>query len=140
MHNCFNNPGMNFLSSTPYVVLPLNQAHSIYRDVGRNNTDYLILDHTSGELVYNVAMVVAHNMLTNTDSDDSTVINLSSDYMGGTQITMNGGSLTVINAMRWDGKSFQHEKGFLRIYNRFEHGYSSGLNGDAVEESYVAGK
>ena len=76
----------------------------------------------------------------NHDSSDVTAINVSSDYHNGTQFVMDGGKLTVVNAMRWAGTSFLHEKGLLRIYNRFEHGFSSGLNGDALEETYVVMK
>ena len=85
-------------------------------------------------------MFGAHNMLANHSSNNTTVINLSSDYLKGIQIIMDGGSMTVINAMRWDGKSFLHKKGILRIYNRFEHGFSSKLHGDAIEESYTVWK
>ena len=76
-------------------------------------------------------------MLINEDSKDSIAINVSSDYMHGIQTVMNGGSLTMVNAMRYGGRSILHEKGLLKIYNRFEHGFSSGLGGDAIEETYV---
>ena len=70
--------------------------------------------------------------LTNNGSINSTVINLGTDFLCGTRMVMNGGSLTMINAMPWNDKFFQHNKGLLRIYNRFEHGYLSSLNGDAI--------
>ncbi len=139
VRNCFQNPGMYYVSATPYVVLP-NGFHSNYEPLSRNHSDYLYLENASGELVCNIAMFGAHNALVNRESSHTTVINLATDYLCGIQTIMDGGSLTVINAMRWDGKSFQHIKGLLRIYNRFEHGFSSGLNGDAVEETYVAEK
>ena len=137
--NSFQNPGMYFISATPYVVLK-QYAPDLCEYISRHFSDYLILENALHETIYNIAMFAAHDSLTNIDSRDSLVINLSSDYLAGTQTVMNGGSLTVVNAMRWDGISFQHEKGLLKIYNRFEHGYSSGLNGDAVEETYIAEK
>lgn len=138
--NCFQNPGMYFISSTPCVTLPQGNAHIYYEDLARNHGDYLVLDNADGELVYNIAMFGAHDAVTNIDSTDSTVINVGTDYIKGVQTVMRGGSLTVINAMRWSGTSFRHDSGLLRIYNRFEHGYSSHLNGDTVEETYVLSK
>ena len=138
--NCVQNPAMPFVSSTPFVILTEGRAYQDYGPLARSATDYLILENASNELIWNIAMVCPHNMLTNNDSTNTTVINLSSDYMEGTQMTMDGGSMTVVNAMRWGGLSFLHEKGILRIYNRFEHCFQSGLDGDAVEESYVAWK
>ncbi len=138
--NCVQNPAMPFISSTPYVILTEGKAYSDYGVLARSSTDYLILENASNELIYNIAMVCPHNMLTNIDSKGTTVINLSSDYMEGVQMTMNGGSMTVVNAMRWGGISFLHEKGFLKLYNRFEHCFQSELDGDAIEETYSAWK
>ncbi len=138
--NCVQNPAMPFVSSTPYVILTEGIAYSYYGTLARSSTDYLILENASNELIYNIAMVCPHNMLTNNFSRGTTVINLSSDFMEGVQMTMNGGSMTVVNAMRWGGKSFVHEKGILKIYNRFEHCFQSELDGDAIEETYTAWK
>ncbi len=138
--NSYQNPSGPFITSTPYVIMPQGDAHSLYGVVAREHSDFLILENATDELIWNVAMFGAHNMLANHSSNNTTVINLSSDYLKGIQIIMDGGSMTVINAMRWDGKSFLHKKGILRIYNRFEHGFSSKLHGDAIEESYTVWK
>ena len=138
--NCFQNPYIFYVTATPFVEKPQGKEHEIYEIMARDYSDFLILENASGELIYNVAMVAGHNMLTNRDSSDITAVNVSSDYHNGIQFLMDGGSLTVVNAMRWAGTSFLHEKGLLRIYNRFEHGFSSGLNGDATEETYIAEK
>lgn len=138
--NSCQNPGGPFVSSTPYVILPEGDAYSLYGVVARDHSDFLILGNAADELIWNVAMFGPHNMLTNRSCGKTTVINLSSDYLKGIQMIMDGGRMTVVNAMRWDGKSFEHEKGILRIYNRFEHGFSSKLHGDAIEESYIAWK
>ena len=138
--NCFQNPYMFYVTATPYVQRAGGNENKIYEDLARGYSDFLILENASGELIYNIAMVSGHNMLMNHDSSDVTAINVSSDYHNGTQFVMDGGKLTVVNAMRWAGTSFLHEKGLLRIYNRFEHGFSSGLNGDALEETYVVMK
>ena len=138
--NSIQNPAMPFISATPFVILTEGKAYQYYGTLARSSTDYLILENASNELIYNIAMVCPHNMLTNNYSRNTTVINLSSDYMEGVQMTMDGGSMTVVNAMRWGGKSFIHEKGILRIYNRFEHCFQSELDGDAIEETYSAWK
>ncbi len=140
IRNSFSNPDMFYVTSTPYVDIPQDGKHVMNEDITRDYCDFLILENASEELVYNIAMVAGHITLTNNASTGSTVINLSSDYLSTAQTVMNGGSLTVVNAMRWAGVSFLHEKGILKIYNRFEHGFSSGLNGDAVEETYIAWK
>ena len=33
-------------------------------------------------------------------------------------IVMNSGDLTIINMMRWNGTSYQHNGGTLKMYNR----------------------
>ena len=135
--NCYQNPDMFYVTATPYVIRPHGREHEIYEKLTREYSDYLILEKASGELIYNVATVGGNRMLINEDSKDSIAINVSSDYMHGIQTVMNGGSLTMVNAMRYGGRSILHEKGLLKIYNRFEHGFSSGLGGDAIEETYV---
>ncbi len=142
LSHSFQNPYMFYVTADPYVMLPQGKKEiELYEYLTRDYSDYLILENASGELIYNIAAVTAHTMITNHDSIDTTVINLSSDYLKGIQIIMNGGSMTVVNAMRWsEDVPFLHEKGFLRIYNRFEHCFSSGLDGDAVEDSYVVWK
>ena len=137
LRNSFQNPGMVFISNTPYVVLT-QYTPDLCEYISRHYSDYLVLDNASGEMVYNIATLAARNTLTNKDSENTLVINLSSDTHAGMQTVMDGGSLTLVNAMRWDGECFLHEKGLLKIYNRFEHGYSSGLHGDALEETYIA--
>ena len=138
--NSFMNPYMFYVTATPFVITPHGKEHHTYEYIARNSCDFLTLDNASGELVYNVATVAGHITLTNHDSADSMVINLSSDYLSEVQTVMDGGSLTVVNAMRWAGESFRHEKGFLRLFNRFEHCFSSGLQGDAIEPTYIAVK
>ncbi len=142
LSNSFQNPYMFYVTATPYVILPQDKKGlDTYGYLTREYNDYLILENASDELIYNIATVTDHNMFTNLDSKGTMVINLASDYLKGIQVIMNGGSLTVVNAMRWsEDLPFLHEKGLLRIYNRFEHCFSSGLHGDAVEESYFAWK
>jgi len=138
--NCFSNPYMFYVTATPFVQRPNGEEHKYYGDITQNHCRLVILEDAAGELIYNVAMCGAYITLINDDSDDTLVINLSSDVSNGFQTVMRGGSLTVVNAMRYGGQSIRHERGALRVYNRFEHGFSSGLQGDAVEESYVAWK
>ena len=138
--NCFGNPYMFYITATPYVESPPGHNLSLFELITKNYCDFLILENASDELIYNIAMYGAHFMLTNMDSTNVTAINVSSDDINGIQTVMDGGSLTVVNAMRWGGLSLRHDQGDLRIYNRFEHGFSSGIHGDAVEETYVVTK
>lgn len=101
MSNCFANPYMFFITATPYVDRPNGSEYKIYGLLTQNNSDIVILDNASGELIYNIAMCGFHNMLTNNDSTDTMAINVSSDAaLNGTQMVIKGGSMTVINAMR----------------------------------------
>ncbi len=85
----------------------------------RRECRYIILECAEGETVYNTFAYGCANFLI---CEGSTVkaFNIGADNLGAecAQIVMNGGALTVVNAMRYNGYSFDHVKGRLEIYNR----------------------
>ena len=64
--------------------------------------DYIIIEDAQGEQVYHNFAYGVHTMLTNTNSEDTVVLNLGTDMVGwgSAQLVMNGGSLYGVNIMR----------------------------------------
>ena len=88
-------------------------------DLLGTTSQYIILDGAESELVLGVSACSTRNLIVNQNSDNTLAVNVCSDKMGteGIQFTQNGGSMTVINAMRCRGTSYSCESGTLRLYN-----------------------
>ena len=127
-------PAVKELGSDARVLEEVDYAY--FKDY----TDYIVIDGASGELLNNIFMFCPRTFVTNKNSDNTTVVNCDTDDFYYDQFVMDGGSMTVVNAFRSGGNSFNHIKGLLKIYNRFEHAASSGIKGDSIEESYVKQK
>ena len=69
------------------------------------------------------------------DGENVTGVNLGADNIGVkyAQVTMEQGSMTIINLMRYNGKSLKQNGGHLEVYNRIT------IN-DKKEESYIENK
>lgn len=86
----------------------------------RPTAQYILLDGADGELVCGVSACSIRDLLINRNSSNTLVVNVCSDKMGtdGVQFTQEGGSMTVINAMRHVGTSYSCTSGTLRLFNR----------------------
>ncbi len=86
---------------------------------GLRVTSHLItVRGAENQTVYNMFAYATGYMVTNEDSVNTKVVNIGSDKMGKFQITMEGGSLTAVNAMRYGGKSYRLKSGDMTLYNR----------------------
>ena len=88
---------------------------------------YIILSGAENETIYNTFAYGAATLITCNDNSTALVANIGCDNVGGyglygssksPMIVVNSGKLTVINMMRWNGTSYQHNGGTLEMYNR----------------------
>lgn len=90
-------------------------------DLLGTTSQYIILEDAENELVLGVSACSTSALLVNKNSVETLAINVCSDKMGaaGIQFSQSGeSSMTVINAMRCHGTSYNCEGGTLRLYNR----------------------
>lgn len=90
-------------------------------------SQYIILSGAENETVYNTFAYGPATLITCNDNSTAVVANIGCDNVGGyglygssksPMIVMNSGDLTIINMMRWNGTSYQHNGGTLKMYNR----------------------
>ena len=88
---------------------------------------YIILSGAENETIYNTFAYGSETLITCNDNSTAVVANIGCDNVGGyglygssksPMIVMNSGDLTIINMMRWNGTSYQHNGGTLKMYNR----------------------
>jgi hypothetical protein len=77
------------------------------------------LEGATDQQIYNTFVYGCANMIVCNDST-ALVVNIGSDNIGDStyKMIMNSGKMVVINSMRWNGKSYQHNGGVLEMYNR----------------------
>ena len=86
----------------------------------RTKAQYLILDGSSNEVVNGVFAYGVHDFLMNRNAENTLAVNVGTDNIGddGAQFTQESGSMTVINAMRYNGHSYDCLGGSVSFYNR----------------------
>ena len=99
---------------------PTNEAliwEELFNPITRAKNRYIILDGAENQQIYNTFIYGACNMI---ECNNSTVLacNIGSDNLGSSKLVMNGGEMTVINSMRYNGSSYKYTDGVLSIYNR----------------------
>ena len=92
----------------------------LFDPITRESCRYIIVDGAVGQTVRNTFVYGCAAMITNRNSTDTFVVNIGSDNIGShaPQIAMESGSMTVINAMRYNGYSYEYGEGRLALHNR----------------------
>lgn len=107
--------------SMPFLVdWPTNEGNiwnELFNPITRISNKYIILDGAENETVFNTFIYGANNMIVCRNSK-AVVANVGSDNLGGAQTVCESGDLTVINAMRYNGSSYKHTGGTLKLFNR----------------------
>ncbi len=99
---------------------PTNEAqiwNELFNPITRAYNQFIIAEGAKNQQIYNTFIYGCANMLV---CKDSTVlaVNIGSDNIGAAQLVAESGEMTVINAMRYNGTSYKHSGGILRLYNR----------------------
>lgn len=86
----------------------------------REECEYIIVEDATEQLIYSAFAYGCKTSVTNVNSKNTRLINIGSDNIGSLtpQLYMNGGSLTGVNIMRYNGYSYELEKGDIALYNR----------------------
>ncbi len=104
---------------------------SLFDPILRESAKYIIADKGSNQTIYNTFVYGCHTMLTINGAEKLLAVNVGSDNLGlsGSQFDMKKGSATVINAMRYNGRSYRNSGGELGLYNRLAIDYKTEQNG-----------
>lgn len=90
----------------------------LFNAVTRVNTEYIKLVNAKDETVFNCFAYGVKTLVKTNGSENVLAFNIGADNAGGTMLVTRGGSATVINMMRWNGKSYSNRDTDLYIYNR----------------------
>lgn len=91
----------------------------LFDPITRCSNKYIIAENAENETVYNTFVYGCANMLVCRDSS-VLAVNIGSDNIGDStpQLVIDGGALTVVNSMRYNGISYTHSSGTAALYNR----------------------
>ena len=105
-----------------------DELHGIlFAEILGKYAKYIILSGAENQTIYNTFAYGPATLVTCNDNSTALVANVGCDNVGGyglygssesPMIVVNGGELTVINMMRWNGTSYQLNGGTLKMYNR----------------------
>lgn len=89
-------------------------APALYGSVGemlKQNSQYIILDGATNQKLSGVTACTTKNMIVSQNSTNTLAINVATDKIltDNYQFILNGGSMTVINAMRYPGQNYSKE-------------------------------
>lgn len=119
-------PGLeNWLAETDDIFTRL------FDPILREKAQYIIVEKGSNQTIYNTFVYGCNTMITVNGANKLLAVNIGSDNLGsyGSQIDMKSGTATVINAMRYNGRSYKKTTGELGLYNRIAIDYKTEKNG-----------
>ena len=109
-----------------------DELHGIlFAEILGKYAKYIILSGAENQTIYNTFAYGPATLVTCNDGSTALVANVGCDNVGGyglygssksPMIVVNGGEMTVINMMRWNGSSYQLNGGTLKMYNRLTIG------------------
>lgn len=94
----------------------------LFDPITRKDHLYIIVDGATDQQISNTFIYGCASMLVNRHSENTLAVNIGSDNIGSDQLVMESGSMTVINAMRYNGSSCNYQSGQLSLYNRITIG------------------
>ena len=122
LNGCLQNGTVLCRTSAPNLKNWLAEGNlfiHLYDPITRKRNQYIVLEGATDQQIYNTFVYGCANMIVCNDST-ALVVNIGSDNIGDStyKMIMNSGKMVVINSMRWNGKSYQHNGGVLEMYNR----------------------
>jgi hypothetical protein len=94
----------------------------VFNAITRPGTDYIIAANADNQTVFNTFAYGVKTLINNTGSEGLIAFNIGADNIGGPMIITQGGRVTIINMMRYNGTSFTNNGTQLEIYNRLTIG------------------
>ena len=90
---------------------------NFFGPIGRPTTQYITVDGAKGEQIVNCFIYGGNRFLWCKNNAEVLAVNACSDSLGNVVYQLDGGSLTVINAILTCQHRYQNNGGRLRIYN-----------------------
>jgi hypothetical protein len=92
----------------------------LFDPITRRKNEFIIAHGAVGEQIFNTFVYGCASMIVCEADSSVLAVNIGSDNIGTSapQIKMMDGELTVINSMRYNGRSYVHSGGSLSLYNR----------------------
>lgn len=86
----------------------------------REHCEFIIVENATDQLIYQVFIYASKSLLVNRNSENTLAVCIGADNVGrnSAMLVMDGGAMAVINAIRYNGYSYEHIGGTLKLYNR----------------------
>jgi len=123
VEGCLQNGNAYYRGGFGFPGWPLDERQiwaELFDPITRPGAEYLRIIGAEGQTVLNIFAYGVKTLVVAEDSEDTLLVSIGADNLGGATplLRMQGGSLTAVNMMRWNGHSYDYEGGDLRIYNR----------------------
>lgn len=123
LRGCLHNPNMIGRTAAPGLVNWTDASRGLVQignPITRRYLQNLIIENAENECVYSVFGYACRNLIVNKNSNNTVVFNSGSDNLNAltAQLVNNGGSMAVINILRFNGHSCDNLKGSVLLYNR----------------------
>ncbi len=122
LSGCLQNGTVLARCNIPACVNWLSEGNvftDLFNPILRLTAMYIIVDGAQEQQIYNTFCYGCATLVICNDST-ALVANIGSDNIGDetAQLVMNSGEMVVVNSMRYNGHSFDHNGGDLELYNR----------------------
>ena len=131
---CLQNGTVLTRCSDPYLENWLNEADiftQLFNPILRKTANFIVVENAENQTVYNTFAYGCKTMITAEKVTDLLAVNIGCDNIGsdGYQIHLISGTATVLNGMRYNGKSYKKDSGTLNLYNRLTINNKTEKNG-----------
>lgn len=101
-------------------IVESNMGADLYDPILRVNSEFIIAEDATDQLIYEAFMYGGKSLVVNRNSQNTLVANVGADNLGrnSAMLVVDGGSMTLINAIRYNGYSYELKAGTLNLYNR----------------------
>ena len=103
----------------------------LFNSILRKTANYIVVESAQNQVIYNTFAYGCHTMITAREVTNLLAVNVGCDNIGsdGYQIHLQSGTATVVNGMRYNGKSYKKDSGELALYNRLTINNKTEKNG-----------
>lgn len=86
--------------------------------ITRSECTFIRLENAENTVVYNTFAYGVKHLIETDHASGVSIVNVGADNLGDALLTVNAGSVSAINVMRWNGSSYINKGGKLRLFNR----------------------
>ncbi len=86
--------------------------------ITRSECTFIRLENAHDTVIYNTFAYGVRHLIETDRASGISIVNVGADNLGGALLTVNGGSVSAVNVMRWNGSSYVNNGGKLCLLNR----------------------